>query len=234
VALSLASSGSSVFNTNTSPKTAVISWATGDIIVVGVMSEGANNIPGIPTAVTGPTFASRGSEGSSLSTEATAEIFTATASSSGTSQTLSCTTSGGTGWWGFFYWIWTGTPAGQTGGTGDLLESNTNMTPASGDAVCMACADWNAVGTTFPPGAATGSGTSTLRISGAAGHSANYNFTAIDWQGCAAGTFGFGLSSYTGFQVAKALVVIQASASVASDFPGWSRRRNGLYSRIGR
>lgn len=211
MALTLASSGATVFNNATTPKTATVSWAAGDIIVVKAASESGNTVLGTPTA-TGLTFTLRADEGSTSSSEGSAAIYSATAAASGSGVTVSQAWSGSSGHTGFHWSVWSGA-SGVTGGTGNLTEGTTSLTTAAGDAVVAILADWNAT-TPFTRTAATGSGTATEEVETTTGQ---YSVWAGRWEGTSATTAGYGLTSYTSLKTASAFLVITAAAG-ATDY----------------
>ena len=205
MAVSLASSGATAWDTNTNPKTATVSWAAGDIIVIRGASEAGSLTLGTPTA-TGLTFTQQADEGSGSSSECDATIFAATAASAGSGVTVSLTASGATSlFWGFHWSVWSGA-SGVTGGTGNINEATTNLTTGAGDAVVFILGDFAAT-TPFTRVPATGSGTATERVELFA---TSYSVYAADWVGTAATTAAYGITDYTSLTAASAFLVLTA------------------------
>lgn len=208
MAVSLASSGATAWDTSTTPKTATVSWAAGDIIVIRGASEAGTRVLDLPTA-TGLTFVQQADEGSGSAGECDATIFTATAASAGSGVTVSATASGGsTLFWGFHWGVYSGA-AGVTGGTGGVSEATTNLTTGAGDAVVMILADFAATNP-FAQTPATGSGTPTEHVEQ---FYTQYSVGVVDWIGCTAGTNAYGYTSYTGLTAASAFLVLTAAAT---------------------
>lgn len=203
MAVSLVTSGATAWDNITSPKTATVSWAAGDIIVVRAATEKGETVADLPTA-TGLTFTQEADEGSGSNAECDATIFAATAGGAGSGVTLSMTRSGpSTGFFGFHWSVWSGA-SGVTGGTGNINESTTNLTTGAGDAVVFILADFNAT-TPFTRVPATGSGTATEQVEG---FFTQYSVYAADWVNTTAGTAGYGITDYTSLTAASAFLVL--------------------------
>ncbi len=206
MAVARVSQGASAWNDSTTPKTATVSWAAGDIIVIRGASEQGGVVLGTPTA-TGLTFTLQADEGSGIGTECDASIWSAVAGSAGSGVTVSLSASGSSGFFGFHWGVYSGA-SGATGGTGNTNESTTNLTTGTGDAVVMILADFAATNP-FTQTPATGSGTATELVEG---FFTQYSVGVVDWTGCTAGTNAYGYTAYTGLTAASAFLVLTAAA----------------------
>jgi hypothetical protein len=194
---------------STSPQTVATTWSAGDIVVVAVI--GANNTQdfGTPT-VTGLTFNSLGSAGppgNGSDSDAVIECWASSAAAAGGSGNVSVTRSvGNNSSWGMSVWVVTGGPSGVGTAVINLTESANSLTVGAGSVVVYAFSDWNADGASQT--ISTGSGTATERDDAA--YAGSYSAFSGDWVGTSAGTYSFGVTSYSGLQVADFAVEITA------------------------
>jgi hypothetical protein len=214
VALSVASWDVTALDTTTTPKTiASLSWSSGDIIViVGVVGNDQATLP-VPTNAN-LTFTQATATAGGGGSEGRFYIWTATAGSSQTGQTIQGTRTVFTEQWGFAVWVVAGSSAGTTNATSNRTEAAISRTVSAGSLVIYAFDDWNAAVTDQT--ITTGSGTATERAdSNASGHGWYFG----DWLGVSAGTFSFGVTSYTGLTVSHGCIEVLASAATAPDAP---------------
>lgn len=161
--------------TGTARASASVTWATGDLIVVGNTSEGgsAGESFSVPTA-TGLTFASVVSH--TASSNCAAAIFTATAGAGGT-QAITGHLSNGTSNWNMWIWVWH-----NHGGAGQSASQFTttktvSMTPLGGadSGIVWIVGDF-AGGTVTPSATPTTPNETTRQATGAS----TYNYLSTD------------------------------------------------------
>lgn len=191
-----------------------ISWNAGDAVVVIAGTGGEDSHLNLPTNAN-LTFSQKAIGGTqdSANLEGVTIAWGAIAASSQTSQTISVTETGSAGQ-AFIAEVWVIRPgAGETIGfgsaSGNVTESTISLTVASGSTVCYLGTDWNADAPGRSP--ATGSGTATERLD--ATNTGTFTYYAADWVGTSSGTFGFGMSSYTGWKVAHAALEVTSTSS---------------------
>lgn len=193
--------GATVMSDASTPKTVAATWSTGERVIVWSGAAGSNDVLTTPTA-TGLTFTVETEQDSATSAEPESHIFTAVAASSG-SGNVSISMTGATNHWGFVVWrMGAGSTIGNKGS--NLTEATLSLTTLAGSHVVGGVADWNATAGTSAP--ATGSGTATERVDG---QSAHWRHWAGDWQGVSAGTFGFGIASYSGLKIAQSFMEVR-------------------------
>lgn len=192
----------------TSPRTVVATFATGDeVIVFGAIEGGGAGISLATPTGTGLTFSLVTSN--TGAGECASYLWRAVAASAGTGVTIS-SVKAGAGAAGICAWVRPGTAASRITLTANLTEAGYSQAVAAGDDVIVAHADFLASAATKT--ISTGSGTATERVDVQAS-STTYSIWGGDWQGTAAGTFTFGITSYTGTQVAKVGIVLKPPAS---------------------
>ena len=192
----------------TNPQTITgLSWSAGDIIVVIGGAENAATTQSTPTNAN-LTFTLGAESTSGSFDESSIHVWTATAGSTQSSQTVSVS-GGGAGHRGAAAWVVTGSPTGVANATANLTESAISRTVSAGSVVVYGFMDWNA---TNPPGKTplTGSGTATERRD--SGNGSSYAQYLCEWVGTSAGTYSFGPSNYTSLKVAQAIIEITAPA----------------------
>lgn len=193
--------------TTTTPQTITgLAWSSGDIIVVVGLDENANAAISTPTNAN-LTFTLQASVTTGGGSEAEAYVWTATAGSAQTSQTISVAATGGLQF-GAAAWVITGSPSGVANATANQTETAPSLTVGAGSVVIFALADFNATTPTKTP--LTGSGTATERFD--TGNGTNYGVYGAEWVGTSAGTFSFGPNNYTGLQIAQVAIEITAPA----------------------
>lgn len=186
-----------------------VAWSSGDIIVVvGVTEDNTRTL----TAPTNANLTFTQQVASATANECKVYIWTATAGSSQTSQTIASTISASGSHGGLAVWVITGSPTGIANATLASNETAASITAASGDVVIFLLGDWNATTPTKTP--ATGSGTATERID--TGNGSTYGIWAAEWVGTAAGTFSFGPNNYTGLKAMQASIRVTAPAGGGS------------------
>lgn len=196
------------YATGTSNNVTGVSWSSGDVIVVAQYVSDDNS-----TDITAPTnanltFTLRQAVDSSGTSNAQVDVYTATAGSPQSSQTITSGRSGLTNANGAAVWVLSGADA-YRGGFANGTESATSYTPLADSVVCYIMADWNAAGSTRT--GTTGSGTRTERedsIDGSWG-----GVWVGEWLGTTNTSQTYGLSSYTGMKVAQVAVEITAAAA---------------------
>jgi hypothetical protein len=209
--MSIRSFTSSTMNSTASPKTVSISWSAGDVIVVGGICETDNSTAmGTPTA-TGLTFSSVAVSDASTGSECEVRAWKAVAAGSGSAVTVSVT--GSSLKWGIVCWVVIG---------GDVVdsfanntESATSLTVGASADVLYLCGDWNA--TNNNPSPTTGSGTATEQLD--ARDASSHKWYVADWVGTSAGTFSFGMSTYTSMKVAQIGIEVSAAAGGDTNAP---------------
>lgn len=179
-----------------------VSWSAGDIIVVAGGSEGIADTLGTPTNAS-LTFALQVS--TSLG-GAFAYMWTATAASTQSAQTIAGSRSAGAGQWGINCWVITGSPSGLGVSFANGSNAATSLTTAAGSVVCYFGSDFNATNNNETP--ATGSGTATERAD--IGNGTNYGVYAAEWVGTSAGSATYGLASYTGWAASQVAIEVLA------------------------
>jgi len=183
------------------PSITGLSWSSGDVIVVVCLTyDGTVTSSSVTNG--NLTFSLAASAATGGSAESYAYLYTATAGSSQTSQTITLNWAGTTTQRaGGAAFVITGSPTGIANATGDQLEAAFSKTVTAGSVCIYAHAEFNSTsGKTI----LAGSGTATER------HDAgpNYGRYIGQWVGTAAGTFSFGISSYAGTKVGKVFVEV--------------------------
>lgn len=197
-----------------------LSWSSGDIVVAygGLASMVAGNSLSTPTNAN-LTFTLQTSVTTGVDQETGSYLWTATAGSSQTSQTITSqiNTSGGSEAHGIAVWVVTGSPSGTTNAASNQTETAFSLTTTADSIVIYALDDWNA---TNPPNRTmmTGSGTSTERRD--AGDATTHAQYMGEWVGTSSGTFGFGpntadgstptTADYTSLKVSQAIIEVLA------------------------
>ncbi|MEQ1675070.1 MAG: hypothetical protein ABL876_00135 [Chitinophagaceae bacterium] len=191
----------------TTPKTATISWSTGDVIVVGGAMENAGQAFSTPTA-TGLTFTSRQSTTLTGFGNSKAQLWTAKAAASGSSVVLSLATASGTAMFGMYYWVLSGADDYVSGG---LLSGTTNPTfaGATDGFVGWICSDWAAATVNPAPLAGTGTPTELVDTDNAG---ANYGIYVDQWLGTTNASTTYGITPYTSMQAQGCAIAVSASA----------------------
>lgn len=181
-------------------------WNSGDVVVVVGGSENGDTTLSTPTNAN-LTFTLRASANNPTTPEddATAFLWTAVAGSSQTAQTISVAAAGGQSF-GFGVWVLPGASGSFANASGDLTESAFTFTPTADSAVIYAHFDWAATtGKTIT----AGTGTATERAD--FGDGSNYGGYLGDWVNVTASSASFGISSYTGVQIARVMIEILAT-----------------------
>jgi len=228
MAVSVASWAQSVWNTAVNKTITGVSWTSGDVVVVVGGTASDTTTLATPTNAN-LTFALQASETTGVgNTECCAYVWTAVAVSTQSAQSIVSTGAGGSEFRGIAVWVFTPT-AGETLGVGvsaaGKVESSLSLTVSAGSAVVYGGFDWNAsaAGKT----GSTGSGTLTEQSDQ---NASNYTLWIGDWVTTSSGTFGFGVSSYSGWVVAQVAVEVTASGDAAAAIPepSWSYRSSIL------
>jgi hypothetical protein len=216
MALSVASWTESAKNDLVTKTVTGQSWSLGDVVVVKALIDGSDVSIGVPTNAN-LTFSQAVDTGDVGSTEDRTYIWTATAGSSQSGQTISVDRGATTRQWHFDATVITGSPDGVGVSFGNRDESTTNLTVEAGSVVLYMGADWNnsAAGRT----GATGSGTLTERADSTGEAGVHYTYWSGDWVDTAAGTFAFGITSYTSWKCAQAAVEITAGGTNGTATP---------------
>jgi hypothetical protein len=203
------------FSSPTSQTITSLAWTAGDVIVVVAGKENAFN----PTDLSAPTnanltFTSRASSTSGGSNECAIWCWTATAESSQTGQTITVADIS-TLSFGFGVWILSGASGSFANASANLTESAFTFTPTADSGVIYGFMDWNA--NTSNQTITTGTGTATERVDD--GDGASYGQYLGDWMGVAASSTSFGVTSYSGTQVAHVVIEVLAAAAAATSSP---------------
>jgi pimeloyl-ACP methyl ester carboxylesterase len=208
MAVSVVSFTQTAWNDTTTPKSLTgLSWSSGDVIVVVGGIETADMSVSTPTNAN-LTFSLQASITTGTSSESPAYVWSATAGSSQTSQTISVARGGLSGHFGAGAWVFTGASGSVANGSGNRTEAGFTFTPTAGSAVVYFFADWNANATDQT--LATGTGTKTERADSA---SSQWGWYAGEWVNVTASSTTFGVTSYTGLKVGHVVLEILASAS---------------------
>lgn len=195
----------------TNPTVTITSFSAGDeVIVVGLNEDGSAGSLATPTA-TGLTFSLVTNIGGA--TASGAWLWRATAAGSGGSTVITSVQTGGVQC-GLAAWVRSGTAPSTITLTGTHTNAAFSQAVAAGDDVIVAYSDFNALAAGRTQ--STGSGTPVERVDSA---SLNYGQWAGDWTNCSAGTFSFGVTSYTGLAVAQVGIVLKAPSGSATATP---------------
>lgn len=209
------------YATGTSNDVTGCAWESGDVVVVAQYVSDDNSVSLVAPTNANLTFTLRNSQTSSGTSNAQVRIYTATAGSAQTSQTITSGRSGLTNANGACVWVLSGADA-YVGGWANGNESTTTYNPGSGSAILYMCADWNAAGGALT--ATTNSGTRTERedsVNGSWG-----SMFVHDWIGVSSGSSSWGITSYTGLKVAQVGIEIsEAAAASTSNVPQRTQRR---------
>ena len=199
---------------STSPRTITgLSWNTGDVIVVVGGVENNDITLSTPTNAN-LTFTLRASQTSGGAGEAGIYVWTAVAGSSQTGQTVSLARSAAVQQFGFAVWVCPGGSGSFANASADLTEAAFTFTPTADSLVIYGYFDWNATtGKTIT----AGTGTPTERAD--FGNGATYGGYLGDWANVAASSASFGITSYTGVQIARGRIEILAAAAAAASLP---------------
>src|SRR5688572_12126666 len=119
-----------------------VAWSSGDIIVVIGGGDTAATTLGTPTNAN-LTFALQASSTTGGSGECSGYLWTATAGSAQTAQTIQGSRTAGGGNWGIGCWVVTGAPAGIANATANLTEAAISLTVAGGSVVVFGIIDFN-------------------------------------------------------------------------------------------
>lgn len=213
--------------TGTSLDITGVSWQDGDVIIVaGGTPEAAVTIA-TPTNAN-LTFSLEASVTDGGFQESPAYMWSATATSTETNQTINAVKSksgapSSSDNAGIVCWVITGEPSGTANAAANRNESTITFTPTADSVVCYFFADWNA---TNDPNKtpATGTGTATERHD--EGDGATWARYACDWVGVTATSTAFGPNNYTSLRVGQVIVEVLAATSAPSSLP--VRRRDPL------
>lgn len=206
MAVSVVSFNQTAWTNTTTPKTVTgLAWSSGDVIVVMGGLENAGAALNTPTNAN-LTFSLQASVTTGGSNEAAAYVWTATAGSAQTSQTISGSRGNPGQHWGFACWVLTGTSGSVANASANQTESGFTFTPTAGSAVCYFFGDWNADATGQTLATGTGTGTERADASGT-----QWSWYLGEWVGVTATSTTFGVTSYTGLQVAHAVIEVLAS-----------------------
>jgi hypothetical protein len=195
---------------NTSPKTFTgLDWAAGDVIVVATLAANGNqsgfNFGATPTNAN-LSFDAPTTFGIGSGTEAGLQIYTAIAGSAQTGQTITVTRDNAYPFdWGATLWIVTD-GSGVTNVIANGTEGTISRTVSAGSLGIYIMNDFNA--DTNGQTLATGTGTPTERDDDVA--TGSFSWVFGDWAEMAAGTFGFGVTDYTGLKVSHGFVEVLA------------------------
>lgn len=197
------------WSATTSPKTVASQvWSQGDVVVVTATT--ANDLITLNTPTNANLSFSLAASivGPGGDTVSSTYVWTATAASAQTGQTIELTRSASAQPFGFSVEIYSGR-SGTVGVTAaNNAEATLSLTVAVGSDVVYIQGDWNAsAGSTT---VATGSGTATELTEQ---HPGSYTIYVCDWTNVSAGTFGFGLDSYTGMSSAQAAIELPVLSS---------------------
>jgi hypothetical protein len=177
-------------------------WSTSDVVVVVGAKEhvGTASIP--PPTNANLTFASQASQLTGGVNEPGIQIWTTVAASGQTGQTISFADPGAEVN-GYGVWVLSGASGTFANASANLTESAFTFTPTAGSVVIYGHSDWLATsGKTIT----TGTGTATERVDTTNG--TNYGVYLGDWAGVTASSASFGISSYTGTQVARGVIEV--------------------------
>lgn len=198
-----------------------VAWEKDDIIVViaGSMNDAATGPAQLTPSLSNAnlSFSLAVDLGGNTGTECGAWLYTATAGSAQTGQTISFSASwsgGTTQAIGFSVWVLRGA-SGVRNATGDHSEASISRTVLAGSTVIHGLMDWNS---TNPPGKTplTGSGTPNERLD--QGDTTHYAQWLSEWVGVAAGTFSFGPNNYTSLKVSQVIVEVAAAGTTLLPF----------------
>ena len=199
-------------NTALTVDIAGVSWKAGDRLIV------FNWTSNFGVTCTAPTTANLTfnavAAGTQVAVASDCNFYTweATAASAQTSQVVTMNKAIAGGQFGGIIYVVTtnGTITGYANAEANWTEAAFTKTVTSDSLILYAGADWNA--TTAGRTLTTGSGTATERIDAKA--STSYSIVVGDWEGVAAGTFSFGLTSYTSWKVSQGIIEILAGPAV--------------------
>jgi hypothetical protein len=132
-------------------------------------------------------------------------LWTATAGSSQTGQTIAMTTTGPAGnHRGLAVWVCTSVTS-VANATTNFTESAFTFTPTAGSIVIYGMADWTPVAGDQTITTATGTPTERFDSDGA-----NYSVWGGDWVGVTATSQSFGTTTYASMKVAHAVIEVKA------------------------
>lgn len=181
-----------------------VTWSSGDLIVVGGAAFDSTVTLGVPTNAN-LTFTELVSLTDGGSSESPVWFWTATASTSQSSQTISCTISNSSRQGQPMAWVIAGAGAATNTGS-SRSEAAISRTVAAESLVVFLLIDFNA--TAAGRTGTTGSGTHAERLDTQV-PSAFYVW-AGDWTGTSSGTFNFGITDYTSLKVGQIVFEVQA------------------------
>lgn len=215
MAASVVSFNSTAVSATTPQSVSSLSWNEDDVIVVVSDIEGANSSLGAPTNAN-LTFTARQTQDNGSANDSEIRAWTAKAGSTQSTQTVQATRSAGSGSWRMQVWVLRGVDD-YTGGWANLNESATAYNPSAGSVIIYAHSDWNATAAGRTP--ETNSGTVTERIdSQASGIMTTY---ACEWVGVNAGSDNWGVTSYSGMQIAQLGLEITEGAVLSTELEGF-------------
>lgn len=200
----------SSFTTTTSPKTITgASWLSGDVILVGYVSDNGGMASAAPTNANLTFTKINGvSGGSNVSGAA---MWAATAATQQWNQTISCSTTDGFATWGASLWVVRGQNLRAVGVCADRTSGGShNVTVSDGASVFGLFPDWDEANANDTP--KTGSGTATERRDSNGG---GYDQYVVDWESTTAGTYAFGYSATTGDT--NLLIMVESQNVIATD-----------------
>lgn len=182
-----------------------LSWNAGDMIVAVTACSDSTGL--VTPTNANLSFTLWATEGQSSITEAGADIYVAQAGSSETSQTVVMSRTGSSAVFGAGVYVVGPTSTGLLS-VGDVLatltESALSRTVDANSVVIYHESDVNAAGLTT--NGTTGSGTRTKRYQH--GDLTNYDVSGFSWNNTSAGTFSWGLTSYSGHRSAQVYIEI--------------------------
>jgi hypothetical protein len=202
------------FATGTSNNVTGVAWTDGDLIVTAqwVSDQQESSAIVAPTNAN-LTFTLR-QNSPNTGSEADVQIHTAPATSTETAQTITSGRTGATNANGCAVWVLQSANA-YVGGFANNNESATTYNPGSGSAMLGIVADWSAA--ISPATGTTGSGTLTERQDST---DASWGDVWVaEWIGVDAGSDSWGITSYSGGQVAQAFIEI--SSAVSNELEGF-------------
>jgi len=136
-----------VFNTTTTPKTTVISWNAGDIVIYVAGCENNLTLP-VPTG-TGITFVSQKTNGAAGS--CATQLAAAAPTAAGSSVTISGTLTGGSLSWGYGIFVVRGACRFGTSVEQHTATKTVSLTPESANStIIWGCFDFEAAGAVTP------------------------------------------------------------------------------------
>ena len=190
----------------TTPKSITgLAWTAGDVIVVVAASETATVTVQTPTNAN-LTFSLQASVTDGGNTESGLWIWTATAGSSQSGQTISIARDAQVLMYGAAAWVITGASGSVANASADRTESAFTFAPTAGSVVIYGHVDWNVVAGFTQT---TGSGTASERRD--QGNVNNYSQYLADWAGVSSSSVAFGVTDYTGTLIGRGRIEVLGS-----------------------